>query len=146
MKKGNRNYTNDDIINHAKDVKSIAGLLRKLGLKPAGGNYYNIKKWLHVLEVDTSHWTGQGWSKEEQLKEWSQYTRTTTLKPHVIKERGHKCESCGLEEWMGKLISLDLHHIDGNRMNNNINNLQLLCPNCHSYTDNFKGKNNKRTK
>ena len=55
-----------------------------------------------------------------------------------IKER--KCECCGNTEWMGYPIVLELHHIDGNHMNHSLDNLQLLCPNCHSITDNFKSK------
>lgn len=59
----------------------------------------------------------------------------------LIKLRGHKCECCNLEEWLGKPINLQVHHIDGNKCNCTENNLQLLCPNCHSYTDNFGTKN-----
>ena len=51
--------------------------------------------------------------------------------------RGRKCENCGLEEWLGQPINLEIHHIDGNHYNNDLSNLQLLCPNCHSYTDNY---------
>ena len=53
-----KNYTNEDIINYSKEVKSIAGLLKKLGLRTVGGNYYTIKKKLKELEVNTEHWTG----------------------------------------------------------------------------------------
>lgn len=52
----------------------------------------------------------------------------------------YKCEECGLTEWNNKKISLELHHIDGDRTNNIIENLQLLCPNCHSQTKNFRSK------
>lgn len=54
----------------------------------------------------------------------------------LIKERGEKCECCGLTEWLGQPIKLQVHHIDGNRQNDNLDNLQILCPNCHAYTDN----------
>ena len=50
-----------------------------------------------------------------------------------IKER--KCEKCGLEQWLCEPIPLELHHIDGNHYNNDLNNLQILCPNCHSMTN-----------
>lgn len=55
----------------------------------------------------------------------------------------YKCDFCGIREWNGKPIVLQLHHIDGNTLNNNLSNLQLLCPNCHSQTDNFSGKSNR---
>lgn len=51
------------------------------------------------------------------------------------------CEICGISEWNGKRITLDLHHIDGNSKNHNINNLLILCPNCHSQTETYKSKN-----
>ena len=74
----------------------------------------------------------------------SYYTLKERLFRDGIKER--KCERCGITEWMGEKITLQLHHIDGNRQNNNVENLQILCPNCHSQTDNFCGKNVKSNK
>ena len=56
-----------------------------------------------------------------------------------IKE--NKCEICGCVNWQGKPLKMELHHIDGNRTNHNLNNLQMLCPNCHSQTDNYTSKN-----
>ncbi len=67
---------------------------------------------------------------------------TSKINYRLIKEgiKERKCECCGNTEWLGQPIVLELHHIDGNRTNNNLSNLQLLCPNCHSLTDNFKSK------
>lgn len=56
------------------------------------------------------------------------------------------CECCGLKQWQGKEIHLQVHHVDGNKKNNELSNLQLLCPNCHSQTDNFCAKNRKNLK
>jgi hypothetical protein len=71
--------------------------------------------------------------------------KTSELKKRLIIEGiiENKCSKCGLIEWLNEKISLHLHHIDGNRKNNNLNNLMLLCPNCHSQTDNYCGKNSK---
>ena len=55
--------------------------------------------------------------------------------------KDHKCEKCCNLIWNGKPIPLELHHLDGNRFNHCIENLQLLCPNCHSQTDTYKSKN-----
>lgn len=55
----------------------------------------------------------------------------------------NKCECCGISEWNGKSINMELHHIDGNSFNQSLDNLQMLCPNCHSQTDNFRAKNKK---
>lgn len=138
-----RNYTNEQVIELSKNVKSIAELLRKLGLKSVGGNYYTMHRLIEELKIDTSHWTGAGWNKGKRLKGWANYSKASCLKPHLIKERGHICESCKNTEWLGQIIKLEIHHIDGNRTNNEPINLSLLCPNCHSVTDGWRkrGKN-----
>lgn len=56
----------------------------------------------------------------------------------------NRCEMCGLDEWMGLSIPLSLHHVNGDRHDNRLENLQLLCPNCHSQTDTFAGRNSRR--
>jgi hypothetical protein len=62
-------------------------------------------------------------------------------KARILKERGHRCENCGLTEWQGLTIKLELHHVDGDADNNSRENLQLLCLNCHALTPTFRGKN-----
>lgn len=57
----------------------------------------------------------------------------------LIRERSHQCEGCGLADWMGQIIPLELHHLDGDADHNTRDNLQLLCPNCHAQTDHYKG-------
>lgn len=133
-----RNYTDNDVIEAAKRVKSLAGLLKELNLKPAGGSYGNMKRILQRLSVDTSHWTGQGWNAGQQLKDWSDYTKGSHLKPHLIRKRGHRCEGCDGTEWLGEPIPLEVHHIDGDKTNNEEKNLNLLCCNCHALTDSWK--------
>lgn len=77
------------------------------------------------------------------LTEDSNYSRTK-LKDRLIQEglKEYKCEICGISEWLGNPISLQLHHLNGVSNDNRLSNLQLLCPNCHTQTDNFgtKGK------
>jgi hypothetical protein len=69
----------------------------------------------------------------------------SVLKDHVarkrflIRERGHKCEDCGLDSWKDQQIPLEMHHVDGNADNNGKENLRLLCPNCHAFTPHYKG-------
>lgn len=135
-----REYTDNDIINYAKEVFSIAQLLKKLNLKPTGGNYAHCKKHLQRLNVETSHWRGQAWNKNQQLKDWSTYSRVAHLKKHLIKEKSHKCENCLLTNWQEYPIVLEVHHKDGDRTNNNFENLQLLCCNCHALTNNWRNK------
>ena len=59
----------------------------------------------------------------------------------LISRRSHKCECCNLSTWLDKPITLELEHTDGNNRNNVIDNLKLLCPNCHSQTDTWRGRN-----
>jgi len=66
----------------------------------------------------------------------------TRFKWRLIEE-GYKelrCEKCGLSEWLGKEIPIELHHINGDNSDNTLENLQILCPNCHSFTDNYRWK------
>ena len=59
----------------------------------------------------------------------------------VFEEQNHCCNKCGISEWFSKPITLELEHKDGNTTNNNRKNLEGLCPNCHSITDTWRGKN-----
>lgn len=133
-----RLYTDQDVINYSKEVHSIAGLLRRLDLRPTGGNYANIKRILSRLKVNTEHWTGAAWSRGAKLKDWSKYTRAVHSKPHLIKVRGHKCEQCNLAKWNEKDIPLEIHHKDGDRTNNEFDNLELVCCNCHALTPGWR--------
>jgi HNH endonuclease len=65
----------------------------------------------------------------------------STLRRKLFEIKPYKCEKCNNSEWLNELIVLEVHHIDGNSKNNKLNNLQLLCPNCHSTTNNYKNKN-----
>ena len=64
-----------------------------------------------------------------------------TLKRYLLKNYGNKCWTCGITEWNNKSIVMELEHIDGNSENNHLENLSLICPNCHSQTPTYKGAN-----
>ena len=68
---------------------------------------------------------------------------TSNLRVRLIREgfKSHECEECGISEWNGKAISLELDHVSGIRSDNSLENLKLLCPNCHSQTHTFRGRN-----
>ena len=67
--------------------------------------------------------------------------RSCVHKNLLIEIRGNKCQKCGISEWNGQPLVMQYHHIDGNHSNNTLENVVLLCPNCHSQTENYKGKN-----
>lgn len=133
---------------------SIANVCRLLNLKPAGGNYSTIKKYLKKWDISTIHFKGQSWSKGKKLgskkslpelfKMDSNYS-SYKLKKRIFKEKlkKRKCESCKKSRWLNKPIPLELHHINGIPSDNRFSNLQILCPNCHALTDNYRGKNKK---
>ena len=152
-------FTKDDYKNAAKVSFSIAGMCRYLNLAPKGGNYSTIKKYIKEYEIDTSHFTGKGWNVGLKFKPHPQFNmeeilvknktyNTNKLRKRLIDEgyKEYKCECCGNTEWMGKPIPLELHHINGDRNDNRLENLQILCPNCHSFTENYRGSNKKKYK
>lgn len=148
-------YSDEQFTQIVKESYSITDVIRKLGLKVAGSNYDTVKRKIKQLNLDTSHFTGQKWNKgkkvtcnpgrslEDILVEHSTYVSTFHLKEKILKY-GYKkaqCECCGLTEWQGYPIALELHHINGIKDDLRIENLQILCPNCHAMTDNYRGKN-----
>ncbi len=144
MSRKYRKYLDSDIITYASQVTTMSALLRKLNLRCAGGNFANMKKKIQALNVDCSHWDqeeNRAWNKGKQLKDWSNYNKIASLKPHLISERGHKCERCNLTEWLGEKIPLEIDHVNGDRTDNKKENLKLLCCNCHSLTPTWRGRN-----
>ena len=73
-------------------------------------------------------------------------TSRYSLKIRLISEglKHHACEECGISDWRGEALSLDLHHRNGDPADNRLENLSLLCPNCHSQTDTFGVRNRAR--
>jgi DNA-binding CsgD family transcriptional regulator len=74
------------------------------------------------------------------------YRARNNVKLRLLKEglKQPRCERCGLAEWNGAPLSLALHHINGDRLDNRLANLELLCPNCHSQTATYSGRNGHR--
>jgi Zn finger protein HypA/HybF involved in hydrogenase expression len=146
-------YTLDEFKNAVENSYSIAQTFTKLGLPSNGTNYRVFNRLQLLYNIDTSHFTGQSHLKgkshrfntrplSEILVENSSY-KSNNLRKRLIRDgiKQHKCECCGLEEWLGEPIPLQLDHIDGNHTNNRLENLQILCPNCHAKTPTYCGKN-----
>ena len=75
--------------------------------------------------------------------ESGQHITSSRLKEKLIRDgiKKEECELCGAREWLGKKLPLELHHKNGNHFDNNLNNLQILCPNCHSIQEGNSGSN-----
>jgi len=150
-----KRWSEDQLKRVVPRSRSIAQVIRSLGLVPAGGNYKQVSKYISKLKLDISHFTGKGWNINRQfvpnkpielsflLVENSNY-QSYKLKNRLFKE-GLKtpiCEICG---WSQKSIDgnipVELDHINGNHMDHRLQNLRILCPNCHSLQATHRGKN-----
>ena len=148
-------YTEQELKDAVKSSTSIRQALMKLGVAAYGGNYAIIKKAIIYFNIDSSHFIGQGWNKDNyapkrKLKEYlnNKYSISShKLRLRLLKEGvfSHQCQGCNRKTWQSKPIPLELDHIDGNNKNNNLKNLRLLCPNCHALTPTYRGKNKSKT-
>lgn len=138
---------------------SYCDLLRKVGLTPKGSNPKTLHKIINEYGLDetklnenrknlylrNSLCTHKKTKKslDDILNNKCTFTSSYKLLRRLVGEgyKEYKCENCGLTDWLGKPLSLQLEHIDGNHNNNSFDNLKILCPNCHSQTDTFAGKN-----
>ena len=146
MKKWEK-FSEEEVRQFVKDSTSYAGLARKIGYDDASKNgsaYRAVHQMITALNLDTSHFKGQGWNKDNfdySRFKYGKKIKTANALNAIVSLRGYKCENCSLEEWQGEKIPLEIHHIDGDELNSDLSNLQILCPNCHALTDNYKGKN-----
>ena len=134
-----------EFIELVNDCSNISDVLKKLGYSTNGNSWgYQIVKErmekLNLFFIKRNHYEKNNTALplEKILIKDSEYNRTK-LKARLVKEglKEYKCECCGISEWNGKPLALQLHHINGIHNDNRLSNLQLLCPNCHSQTENF---------
>lgn len=152
-----RKYTREILATAAKESISIAGVLRRLGLRPASGTHAHVSRTLKEFKIDTSHFLGMGSNRGAahrgpEKKTWQQVlvqkTNGLREKAHRLRRaliefgREYRCEADGCRlhgEWLGKQLVLHVNHRNGNWLDNRPDNLQFLCPNCHSQTENYCG-------
>lgn len=145
--------TDDEFIQMIQNANSFAECCRKVGLSDKGRHGTDaIKRRCDELNLSTEHFGKSGHSNsakytlEEILIKNSFYTNVNHLKIRLINEGKleYKCSICGNTGfWNNKPLSLVLDHINGDHKDHRIENLRILCPNCHSQTDTFAGKNKK---
>ena len=132
---------------------SIREVIAAFNLNVCGAQYDSVKAKMATLGLSTDRFDKTQYSKSAQnsvriplsviLIDNSSYSNFTRLKIRLVKEGllKYRCNICSLTDWLGSKISLQLDHINGNDRDHRIENLRLLCPNCHSQTSNYAGRN-----
>lgn len=152
MKNKLENVTDIELQEALNTSKSYHDLIKKFNLAINGTSYELVKKEIKRRKLNTTqfdklcqlHSQSDDYSFEDVFCKDSP---VSNIKKYIIKYKAKdisKCEICGISEWMGMPIIIQIHHKDGNHHNNEPNNLQALCPNCHSQTQNFCSKNIKK--
>ena len=144
-------YTDEDLAAAVAQSISVAGVLRILGIKPAGGSHFHVSKRIKKSGIDTSHFTGQGHNAGRHLPRQpaeyflrrlpagsnriaAKYLRRALLEVGVT----YRCAVCHLgDSWQGRELILHIDHKDGDPLNCLLDNLQFLCPNCHTQTPTY---------
>lgn len=154
-------WTLEELRNAVVKSTTYRQVLLALNLRPLGGNYKTIQRHIQRNAIDVSHFLGQAWARgttgmpqagrrklEQMLVAKSDVALTSHRLRNLLIKAGLKpphCERCGwAERTPDGYLPLELEHINGDRADNRIENLLILCPNCHSLTPTYRGRKNKR--
>ena len=130
----------EEILQMISNNESKSKICKMLKCKPE-----TLERYLKSINVDYRGNKGlKGKKTDSRRKSAIEYSKkeyavkSPMLRRKLIEDglKENKCEMCGINEWLGQKLKLELHHINGDRFDNNLNNLQILCPNCHSLTPN----------
>jgi hypothetical protein len=125
-------------------LRPKASICRELKCRPS-----TLESYLNKLGLNYKGNMGaKGAKRCPTRKDASEFLfKGSTISSHKLKLKllrdnlkQRRCERCGGEKWLGEMMPLELHHINGDRFDNRLSNLQLLCPNCHALTDNYSGR------
>ena len=153
-----RSWTDADLAEIVRTSVTLAEVQRRLGYNPSGGMHRFVRAHIRRLELSTEHFTGQGWARGRrgfptrparplaEVLVANSMASSASLRRRLIREglKEPKCEICGLDSWRGELLPLALDHINGDPCDNRLENLRILCPNCHALTDTWCGRNHGR--
>lgn len=149
--------TDEQFVEMIKNSTNISEVLFKLGYSVAGNSwgFAQVRKRMTDLGLDQSMFKGKSamaaklqsikLSAKDLLKSNCKHNRNVTRR-YIISNKllPYKCAICGLSEWNGKTLSLELDHINGINNDNRLENLRFLCPNCHSQTTTYGSRNQQR--
>jgi 5-methylcytosine-specific restriction endonuclease McrA len=130
----------DEFIKVCNNELTMARAATKLNL-----HFNTFKKYALMYGCYQTNQSGKGINKNipKRIDKLENYATRASVRKEILKNGllDYKCNSCGIDQWNGKNISLELDHINGKRDDHRLENLQFLCPNCHSQTKTFRGKN-----
>ena len=129
----------EQFIETCKKSESMTHAASKLGL-----HFNTFKKYAITYGCYNTNQCGKNIKRSNFSKrEINKITTRAGIRKRIIKENliKYACNECGLNEWKGQKLALHLDHIDGDRWNHRLENLRFLCPNCHSLTETYTGKN-----
>ena len=133
-----------------KNSECWVDVIRHYGLSDkSAGNWKTFQSYAKRMGLDTSHFVGRrsGRAKTStdinELLVMNSDIRSSHLKTKLYANglKKNVCDICGIDSWMGNQITMELDHINGTNTDNRIENLRILCPNCHSQTDTWRGRN-----
>ena len=144
-----KKISDDEIVQAIRESQTMSQACSKLPM-----SFNAFKRRAVSLGLYNPNRGGKGTNKPSKRKisttdilngDHPQY-QTFKLKRRLIDEGylKNECSNCGISEWNGKFLPLELDHIDGNPTNHDIDNLRMLCPNCHSQTETFRAKNKRK--
>lgn len=149
-------YTKEKLEAAVLKSTSVQGVARIiLGKEVSGNQHQHIKKMIQKFNIDSSHFLGYAHNKgmisnkrklPNQIFIVGQRQKSFQLRRALTESAiEYKCLVCGISDWKGEKLNLEIDHIDGNSEDNRIENLRFLCPNCHSQTNTFgyRGKNSR---
>lgn len=153
-----RSWSKEKLIEAVKTSLSFRQVLSKIGLREAGGNYEQLKRYIKEYNLETKHFKGRGWNRGlkgigipkiplNQILVNNSNFQSFKLKKRLFAAglKVPKCQQCGwAKRTTDGYLPLELDHINSNRHDNRIENLRILCPNCHSLTKHHRGRKNRQ--
>lgn len=140
-------YTRELLQEAVDNSTSYSGVLRYFGVRQAGGTQSHVKRRIQDFDIDTKHFTGQGHMKGKRSNKrlrpqqilvisvkGSRRVKTINLRRAMLESGAkHECIKCGNNgKWNEQVLILEIDHVNGDWLDNTIENLRFLCPNCHS--------------
>ena len=152
-----RSWTDEELVEAVRSLYSYRAVIIRLQLIPAGGNYDQVRRRIQELGLSTEHFRGMGWNVGMRFRPLEPVpiekllVKGSNCQSYKLKKRlfalglkKAKCELCGWSQRsLDGRIPVELDHVNGDHSDNRLENLRILCPNCHSLQPTHRGRNKK---